>query len=104
MSIFVSAPPEIVPFTFGDDAINQGDSAQVACFIRKGDKPVSITWSLKGDVISSDPDMTTTLLGQTSLLTITSVSYRHSGTYTCRASNLAGSQTHSAELRVNGEL
>ena len=75
----------------------------MACFIKKGDKPVSITWSLKGDVVTSDPDMVTTMLGtQASILTISSVGYRHSGTYTCRATNNAGSVTHSAELLVKG--
>ena len=65
---------------------------------------MSITWSLKGDVISSDPTMTTTMLGtQGSILSISEVTYRHSGTYTCRATNSAGSQTHSAELLVNGK-
>ena len=76
----------------------------IMCNIKKGDKPVSITWSLKGDVVSSDPALTTTMLGtQASILTITKVGYRHSGTYTCRATNSAGSQTHSAELLVKGE-
>ena len=97
-------PPEIVPFSFGDKTVNHGESAQIACFIKKGDKPVSITWSLKGDVISSDPSMSTTMLGsQTSILTIDSVSYQHSGTYTCRASNVAGTVTYSAQLMVNGK-
>ena len=76
----------------------------IMCNIKKGDKPVSITWSLKGDVVSSDPALTTTMLGtQASILTITQVGYRHSGTYTCRATNKAGTQTHSAELLVKGE-
>jgi hypothetical protein len=67
--------------------------------------PVTITWSLKGDDISSDPLLTTTAIGQkTSLLLISSVAYRHSGQYTCTARNAAGYATHSAELKVNGML
>ena len=96
--------PEIVPFTFGEGAANQGETAMITCFVKKGDKPVSLTWSLKGDVISSDPALTTTMLGtQASILTIVNVGYRHSGTYTCRAANVAGTVTHSAELLVNGK-
>ena len=67
--------------------------------------PVTITWSLKGDDISSDPLLTTTAIGQkTSLLLISAVAYRHSGKYTCTARNSAGYATHSAELKVNGML
>ena len=74
------------------------------CVIRKGDKPLSITWSLKGDIISSDPVLTTTMIGtQTSLLSISSVDYQHSGVYTCRAENPAGITSYSAELLVNGK-
>lgn len=83
--------------------MNQGEAAQIMCTIRKGDEPMTISWSLKGDVISSDPELSTTMLGtRSSILTITSVSYRHSGTYTCRATNPAGSVTHSSILTVNG--
>ena len=96
-------PPEIVPFSFGSETVNQGEFAQLVCIIRKGDEPLSITWSLKGDIIASEPDLSTTMLGRrTSMLTISSVSHRHVGEYTCRASNPAGSTTHAAHLVVNG--
>ena len=58
MTFFPSEPPEIVPFTFGDDTVNEAEFAQLTCAVRRGDKPISITWSLKGNVISSDPAMT----------------------------------------------
>ena len=75
------------------------------CAVTRGDRPLSITWSLKGDIINSDPTLTTTMIGQqTSLLIISSVDYQHSGTYTCRAENPAGVRTHTAELKVNGIL
>ena len=65
---------------------------------------MSITWSLKGDIVSSDDTMTTSMLGtQASMLVISSVDYRHSGDYTCRAENPAGISTHTTELRVNGK-
>jgi hypothetical protein len=66
---------------------------------------MTLTWSLHGDELSSGPDLTTSQLGtRTSVLTISSVSYRHSGTYTCIVNNDAGTSTHSAVLRVNGNL
>ena len=76
----------------------------MACVISSGDMPISITWSLKGDIISSDPTMTTTMIGkQTSILIIQSVDYQHSGVYTCRAENPAGVTNYAAELKVNGK-
>ena len=104
-NILFTELPEIIPFSFGKKSVNQGDFAQLTCVVTRGDMPMSITWSLKGDIISSDPTLTTTLIGQqTSLLMISSVDYHHSGTYACRAENAAGISTHSAELTVNGTL
>ena len=102
--VSLSVPPEIVPFSFGAKTVDAGDFAQLICVINKGDEPLSITWSLKGDIIASEPDLSTTMLGRrTSMLTISSVSHRHIGDYTCRATNPAGSTTHSAQLKVNGK-
>ena len=96
-------PPEIVPFDFGSDVVNEGDMAQLMCFVRKGDDPLRISWFLKGAVVSSDPSVTTTMIGtRTSMLMISSVGYRHSGVYTCKASNDAGIKDVSATLKVNG--
>ena len=100
---FILEKPVIVPFSFGNEIVNQGDFAQLTCVVSRGDRPLSITWSLKGDIINSDPTLTTTMIGQqTSLLMISSVDYTHIGQYTCRAENPAGITTHSAELKVNG--
>ena len=77
--------------------------AQLTCFVPKGDEPLQITWHLKGDVISSGPSVTTNMFGtRTSMLMISRVGYRHSGTYSCRATNAAGTVAESAILRVNG--
>ena len=83
--------------------MDKGNLAQLICTVMKGDEPLTINWSLKGDTVSSDPELSTTMLGKrTSMLTIASVSHRHTGTYTCRATNAAGSVAHSADLIVNG--
>ena len=94
-----------MPLTFGADVLDEGQFAQVVCIVGKGDEPLTISWSLQGEAVSSEPSLTTNSLGtRTSMLTIQSVGYRHSGLYTCTASNKAGSATESVELRVNGNF
>ena len=98
-------PTRIVPFSFGSDTIDTGAFAQLTCVVSHGDTPISITWSLKGDIISSEPSITTTMIGaRTSILIISSVGYRHSGEYRCNAINEAGMASYSTELKVNGDL
>jgi len=93
-----------MPLTFGASILNEGQFASVVCIVTQGDEPLSITWSLQGEVVSSEPGLTTTLSTRTSMLTIQSVGHRHSGLYTCTASNQAGSQSETVELKVNGEI
>ena len=66
--------------------------------------PISISWSLQGDQASvSDSRISTSQAGhRASFLSINSVSHRHTGVYTCTASNNAGTSTFSTELKVNG--
>lgn len=93
----------MIPLTFGKEVLDEGEFAQLICVVNKGDEPLSITWSLKGDDVSSEPGLTTSALGtRTSMLTIASVGYRHSGLYTCTAKNKAGYAQATAVLRVNG--
>ena len=98
--------PTILDFSFGNKAVNEGELRQVICSVVTGDEPLTITWSLQGGTaLAPGPDLTTTQLGsRSSILMISSVSHRHSGTYTCNASNLAGSTSHSAQLLVNGNV
>ena len=96
-SILFAEKPVIVPFSVGRDGVNQGEFVQLTCVVTKGDRPLTITWSLKGDIVSSDPTLTTTMLGtQASILNINNVGFRHSGTYTCRAESYAGVSLYSA--------
>ena len=96
-------PPKILPFSFGDEAVNTGELRQLLCTVIKGDDPLSISWSMKGENLGPGPDITTSQLGtRTSMLMISSVTYRHLGYYTCTATNLAGSASITAELKVNG--
>ena len=102
-AIFSSEPPKIAPFSFPSDIVDEGSYVQVMCSVVKGDEPLKITWHLQGAEVSSEPSLTTTMLGtRSSILTITNVGYRHAGAYACMAQNPAGAVTHSAELRVKG--
>ena len=101
--VLITEPPLIAPFSFGTESVNEGDFVQVTCNVMRGEMPLSISWSLEGDVISSEPAITTTMIGtRTSILMISSVGYRHSGKYTCIAKNSAGISFESTELKVNG--
>ena len=101
---FLLEPPVLLPLTFGSDVVDEGEFAQLVCIVRKGDEPLVLSWALKGDIVSSEPGLTTASLGtRTSMLTINSVGYRHSGTYTCTAKNNAGVTSQTAELKVNGK-
>ena len=105
ISTFSSEIPTLNPLSFGKDILDEGEFAQLVCVVSKGDEPLTLRWSLKGDDVSSEPGLTTTTLGtRTSMLTITSVGYRHSGEYTCTASNKAGARSQTAELKVNGNF
>ena len=89
--------------SFGKAVVNEGEFGQLVCTVITGDQPYSFTWSLQGAVVSSEPGLTTSQIGsRTSILMINSVGHRHSGTYTCNVSNLAGSVSVSSALKVNG--
>ena len=101
---FYLDPPEILEFSFGNKAVNQGEPRQIICSVIKGDEPIQISWSLHGEDLGPGPDLTTTQVGpRTSLLMISNVSYRHSGKYTCIAKNVAGTTSYSTILKVNGK-
>ena len=89
--------------SFGKDVVNEGDFGQLFCSVIRGDPPFTIAWSLQGDIVHSEPGLTTNQIGgRTSMLMITSVGHRHSGEYTCTVSNVAGQASVSTELKVNG--
>ena len=96
-------PPLLVPMSFGQEVVDEGAFGQLMCSVMKGDPPFSFTWSLQGDIVHSEPGLSTSQIGgRTSILMINSVGHRHTGQYTCTVSNIAGQTSVSAELKVNG--
>lgn len=95
--------PHINPFAFEEEA-NSGDSVQLTCHASKGDLPLTIRWLHNGRPIFSHLGVLTNKIGdRISLLTIPSVSDRHSGEFQCVVDNNAGRVNYTARLYVNGD-
>lgn len=96
--------PHIVPFTFGDEPANPGDSNAINCMINKGDSPLDIKWSLNGQLIVNGENGIgmVRMSPRLSSLSIESINGKHRGVFKCMASNVAGTTEHSTELMVNG--
>lgn len=95
--------PQIAHFDFGEESMNEGDTVSLQCTITKGDIPVDINWFLNGKSIENRNEIFVTKLGKrVSSLRIDAISAEHSGEYTCRATNMAGSVNYTTNLAVNG--
>ncbi|XP_053593564.1 cell adhesion molecule Dscam2 isoform X30 [Microplitis demolitor] len=102
LEVQVMVVPQILPFTFGDEPSNSGDAVSVTCSISKGDLPLDIAWAFNSEPLNQHrTDITITGGKRHSMLAIDSVAARHSGEYTCTASNKAGASSHSSVLAVN---
>ena len=97
--------PQIVAFDFGDSPVDSGDSVSATCSIIKGDFPLGIRWSMNGKRLRNDGGVSVVLVNKRlSTISIESVSAEHVGNYTCWAENLAGNDSFTAVLNVNGTL
>lgn len=93
-----------MPFDFGEDPVNEGDTVSVQCTISKGDNPLNITWTLRNKTIDQNQGFIISHLKRVGMLTIDSVQADNAGLYTCFASNPAGSTTYSTFLNINGTV
>jgi Immunoglobulin domain len=95
-----------MPFTFGEDAFNPGDSVAVNCMVSKGDLPLEIMWTLnKQPVVSGENNILVTRMSKRlSSLSIEAITNHHRGVFECTTKNLAGATSHSAMLIVNGNF
>lgn len=99
----VLVPPQIIPFDFGEESVNEGEGVSLQCTVSKGDYPLNITWALNDRPISStDGIVITRASKRVSTLSIDYVTEHHGGNYTCIASNRGASSTHAAFLAING--
>lgn len=100
---FVSVPPQIHPFDFGDESIFSGELVSATCSVTKGDFPINILWFFNHKPIDLLHGVT---VGQTnkkvSTLTIDSADKIHSGEYQCMVENAAGKTSYSSILHIKG--
>jgi hypothetical protein len=76
----------------------------VPCGLTDGDPPVTIRWLYNGHDIPSNVGVVVVKLGELStVLSISSVSEKNAGNYTCIAANSAGIDSFSSTLVVNGK-
>lgn len=80
-----------------------GDALDLVCQIAKGDDPISFKWSFRGFDDLHDMQINTRhVSNKLSILSIVNINASHSGTYTCTATNPAGSVSYSTNVTVNG--
>ncbi|XP_044018822.1 Down syndrome cell adhesion molecule-like protein Dscam2 isoform X26 [Aphidius gifuensis] len=103
LEVQVMVPPQIAPFSIGDEPANWGDMVSATCSIIKGDFPVDIMWLHNDNIIlQNNSDIAITRINKhMSAISIESVTAKHAGVYTCLATNRAGNVSHSTSLIVN---
>ncbi|CAG4953674.1 unnamed protein product [Colias eurytheme] len=99
LQLVVSNPPEIEPFSFSAN-LQEGKRAQVSCSVISGDMPVHFMWLKDNGPIPSSLQVEERGADFFSNLVFKEVSARHSGAYTCVASNSAAKVNYTAELVV----
>ncbi|KQS70968.1 LOW QUALITY PROTEIN: uncharacterized protein Dere_GG10759 [Drosophila erecta] len=102
LEVQVMVLPQVVPFDFGEESINELDMVSASCTVNKGDLPVDIYWTKNGGRVYTNDGLIVTRNSQRlSVLSIESVRARHAGNYSCVATNNAGAIIQSAMLAVN---
>ncbi|XP_043867002.1 Down syndrome cell adhesion molecule-like protein Dscam2 isoform X32 [Drosophila mojavensis] len=103
LEVQVMVPPQVMPFVFGDEPSNYGDSTAVQCMVFKGDTPLQLHWTLNGQPITNENVgiRIIKMSPKLSSLSIDSINDHHRGLFKCIASNSAGSAEQTAELVVN---
>ncbi|XP_046866022.1 Down syndrome cell adhesion molecule-like protein Dscam2 isoform X37 [Drosophila willistoni] len=103
LEVQVMVPPQVMPFVFGDEPSNYGDSTAVQCMVYKGDTPLQLHWTLNGQPITNENVgiRIIKMSPKLSSLSIDSISGHHRGLFKCIATNAAGSAEQNAELIVN---
>lgn len=101
---FLPVPPIIEPFSF-QDGLAEGMRTRTVCGVSRGDAPLNLRWLKDGEPLPSILGANVTSLDQySSLLSIPSLTAKHSGDYTCVATNPAAEFRYTASLQVKGTV
>ena len=85
--------------------MNAGETASLYCTVNKGDDPIEIEWFLNGKPADGVQGISVKRYGmKVSNLNVDSVTAVHSGKYTCRATNWAGTAYFTTEVSIYGGL
>ncbi|XP_063973280.1 cell adhesion molecule Dscam1 isoform X2 [Diachasmimorpha longicaudata] len=99
IKLTVSSPPVMSPFGFPAN-LQEGSRAQVTCSVTSGDLPIYFSWLKDGEPLPSSLRIEERGAEFFSLLVFKELTARHSGKYTCAATNSAAKVNHTAELLV----
>uniref|UniRef100_T1JC13 Down syndrome cell adhesion molecule-like protein Dscam2 n=1 Tax=Strigamia maritima TaxID=126957 RepID=T1JC13_STRMM len=98
----VLVAPKLSAFSFQDELVQEGSRGRLQCVVVEGDLPLKMQWQKDGKLLPSDLGITVKDIDEfSSILTITTITPRHNGKYTCSASNAAGTASFSTYLAVN---
>lgn len=98
----IAVKPEFIK-ELKDLEVKEGDPARLKCKL-KADPAPAIEWLVDDDKIRKSNRIHFEFDGENATLFITTTYPEDEGEYTCKASNVAGSELTRAELIVNGKL
>ncbi|KAG8200003.1 hypothetical protein JTE90_006241 [Oedothorax gibbosus] len=79
----------------------EGTKTKVMCSVTQGDPPVQISWRKNGKPLPMEKDLSVQNLEDSSILVFKRTASRHSGNYSCFASNAAAIVNRTTQIIVN---
>ncbi|XP_049947032.1 Down syndrome cell adhesion molecule-like protein Dscam2 [Schistocerca serialis cubense] len=102
LNVQVTEAPEIDPIIVKPD-LQEGMRMNLMCVVSKGDFPIAIQWLKDGVAINYEQGVSENSFDEySSTLSFNSLMMKHTGNYTCQASNAAASRNYTVEVVVNG--
>lgn len=101
----ILVPPQVSHFTFSDEVVNSGEMVSAQCVVSKGDLPIKIDWFFNKKPIRNFLGIAVGAMNKRiSTISIESADAVHAGEYMCVAENVAGRDSYSTFLNVNGRF